>query len=126
MKDFYCDQILSNKLKIDKIFESESILAFYHTNPYFERHAVIIPKDHIDSLTATNGINSELAFEFLNAIKYVASIIEKEFGGCRVSSNIGNYQSTKHLHWYIHAGKRIRNEEGTHILKSKESENITC
>jgi hypothetical protein len=42
------------------------------------------------------------------------------------SSNIGNYQSTKHLHWYIHAGKRIRNEDGTHILKSKESENITC
>ena len=43
------------------------------------------------------------------------TILEKETGGCRVSSNVGNYQTTKHLHWYVHSGNRIRHEDGSPI-----------
>lgn len=35
------------------------------------------------------------------------------FAGCTVSTNIGNQQTSQHLHWDVHAGKRLRNEEGS-------------
>ena len=115
MSDFYCDQVINGKLEVAVVFETEHVLAFHHTQPYFERHVVIVPKQHIESLTSPEAIDSNLSEEFLKAINHVSSLIEKELGGCRVSSNIGNYQTTKHLHWYVHAGKRLRNEDGTQI-----------
>ena len=115
MGDFYCDQVLSGKLKVSVVFETERVLAFHHTQPFFERHVVIVPKQHIESLTSPEAADGNLSAEFLTAINHVASIVEKELGGCRVSSNIGSYQATKHLHWYVHAGKRLRNEDGTEI-----------
>lgn len=115
MSDFYCDQILSEKEKVSVVFETDLVLAFHHTQPYFEYHIVIIPKKHIESLTSLETIDSALAVDFLLAIQRVTSMVEKETGGCRVSSNTGNYQTTKHLHWYVHAGKRLRNEDGSPI-----------
>lgn len=115
MSDFYCDQVLNGKIEVSVVFETDRVLAFHHTQPYFERHVVIVPKQHIESLTSHEAVDSRLSEEILGAISHVSSQIEKELGGCRVSSNIGNYQTTKHLHWYVHAGKRLRNEDGTQV-----------
>jgi len=50
LSDFYCDEVLSNKTKVEKIMETENVLAFYHTRPSYKSHIVVIPKKHIDSL----------------------------------------------------------------------------
>ncbi len=115
MSDFYCDQVLSGKLRVDIVFESDLVLAFHHTRPYFEHHIVIIPKTHISSLSTPGAIDAALAHAFLSAIQHVTAQLEATTGGCRVSSNVGDYQSTKHLHWYVHAGKRLRREDGSPI-----------
>ena len=112
MSDFYCDEILTQKLKVSVVFESDLVMAFHHTKPFFEKHVVIIPKAHLDSVTSSGAADANLASEFMLAIRHVASIFEKEYGGCRVSSNVGSYQSSKHLHWYVHFGKRLRDEDG--------------
>lgn len=115
MQNFYRDQVLSGKLSVDVVYESPEVLAFHHTRPFFEHHIVIIPKAHIDSLSHPESTDAALAVAFMKAIHVVVSMVEKETGGCRVSSNVGNYQSTKHLHWYVHAGKRLRHEDGSPI-----------
>lgn len=110
MEDIYCQQIIPGKLKVDIVFETDLVMAFHHTRPYWEHHVVIIPKTHIDSLTDyPNG--TDLNHDFFEAIKVVTGIFEKKYGGCRISSNIGNYQTSKHLHWYVHQGKRLVKEE---------------
>ena len=115
MTDFYCDNILSGKLDVHVVFETDHVLAFHHTKPYFENHIVIIPKRHIDSLSSPEPISAQLALEFMQVINKISILLENKSGGCRVSSNVGDYQSTKHLHWYVHSGKRIRNEDGSPI-----------
>jgi len=115
--DFYCEQVLSGKFEVEVIFETELVLSFHHSKPYFEHHVVIIPKKHIDSLSSSDAIDSALAKDFLMAIHHVSSKLEKLTGGCRVSSNVGNYQTSKHLHWYVHSGERLRNEDGSVIHK---------
>ncbi len=119
MIDYYCDEIIPGKTEVDIVYETDAILAFHHTKPYFELHIVIIPKKHIDSLSTFDN-DPVLSNEFLKAISYVTKLVENEYGGCRVSSNVGNYQTTKHLHWYVHYGKRLRNEDGSLIEKSNK------
>jgi histidine triad (HIT) family protein len=109
--DFYCEQIISGKLKVEIIFETNEVMAFHHTNPFWENHVVIIPKNHIDSLSKYPN-SEKLNAHFFDAIKFVTNMFEEKFGGCRISSNVGSYQSTKHLHWYVHYGQRLRAENG--------------
>ncbi len=112
MSDFYCEEVLSGKTKVPVLFESELVLAFHHTRPYFEHHVVIIPKQHIESLSEKDVIDNQLAMEFFQAIQFVTALLEDAHGGCRISSNVGTYQTSKHLHWYVHAGNRLRDEQG--------------
>lgn len=114
MPDFYCREIISGITKVNIIFETELVMAFHHTQPYFETHIVIIPKMHIDSLSDYPH-STELNADFFTAIEHVTKLVEAETGGCRISSNVGDYQTTKHLHWYVHAGKRLRKENGEKI-----------
>jgi len=107
MEDIYCEQIIPGLVKVDVVFETDLVLAFHHTQPYWEHHVVIIPKAHIDSL-ATYQSSPALNQDFFEAIKVVTQLFESKYGGCRISSNVGDYQTSKHLHWYIHHGNRIR------------------
>lgn len=111
MKDIYCQQIIPGKLKVDIVFETDLVMAFHHTQPYWEHHVVIIPKAHIDSL-ANYPNHPALNKDFFEAIRVVTSLFETHYGGCRISSNVGNYQTSKHLHWYVHHGKRLVEEDG--------------
>lgn len=115
MSDFYCDQVLQGKINVEVVVETDLVLAFQHTQPYFERHVVVISKQHIASISADEVVNPQLALEFMTVLHRVSSMLEKEYGGCRICSNVGSYQTTKHLHWYVHAGKRIRDEMGAVI-----------
>ena len=114
MSDFYCEYIISGQTPVEVVYETLLVLAFHHTKPFFEHHVVIIPKQHIESLSHYPA-NSELNQDFFEAIKYVTHQFEQRFRGCRISSNVGSYQSAKHLHWYVHFGQRIRNEDGSLI-----------
>lgn len=116
MEDIYCQQIIPGKLKVDILFETDLVMAFHHTKPYWKHHVVIIPKNHIESLS-TYESNVALNQDFFEAIKTITKLFEVKYGGCRISSNVGDYQSSKHLHWYIHSGERLRNEDGKNIKK---------
>lgn len=31
-EDFYCDEVLNGKTKVEKVLETDRVLAYYHTN----------------------------------------------------------------------------------------------
>ncbi|MBM0066784.1 HIT family protein [Alkalicoccobacillus gibsonii] len=108
MTDFYCEEVLSGKTLVEKVLETENVLAFNHTRPFYEEHIVVIPKKHIDSLVSIQKDEMQIMIEVLNVIKDIAINMNDRFGACTVSTNVGDYQSNKHMHWHIHFGKRIR------------------
>lgn len=103
-EDFYCDEVLSGKTEVNKVLETENVLAYYHTRPYWPVHIVAIPKKHIPSLIALEESDNELLIELLGVIKKVATMVTEEHGACRVITNLGEYQDSKHLHWHIVSG----------------------
>lgn len=105
--DFYCDEVLSGKTSVERVIETENVLAYYHTKPAYEVHIVVIPKKHIASLITLREEDNTLLLELLSIIKQVASGIVTNNGACRVITNLGDYQDSKHLHWHVVYGKRL-------------------
>jgi len=52
--------------------------------------------------------DTELLVEMVGVIKGIAEQLLAEHGGCQVSTNLGDYQTNKHLHWHISAGPPLR------------------
>lgn len=111
--DFYCDEVLSGKTSVEKIIETENVLAFYHTRPAYEVHMVVIPKKHISSLITIGEEDNDLLLELLSVVKQAASHVVSEKGACRVITNLGEYQDSKHLHWHVVYGKSYKNVDNS-------------
>ena len=106
--DFYCDEVLSGRTPVTKVFETAEVLAFHHTRPFYPVHVVVIPKRHIDSLLTLAEQDNDLLLELISVIRRVAVQIVDEHGACRVLTNLGDYQESKHLHWHVATGQPLR------------------
>lgn len=107
-EDFYCEQVLSGETHVEKVAETENVLAFYHTQPFWETHIVVIPKKHISSLLTLETSDAQLFLELFEVIKQVAENVLTQKGAARVLTNLGDYQDSKHLHFHVCSGKQIR------------------
>ena len=90
---------------MEKVFETENVLAYYHTRPFWETHIVVIPKTHVASLLTADN---DLIVELMDAVKRVALEVLEEKGAARVLTNLGDYQDSKHLHFHVSSGAELR------------------
>lgn len=103
--DFYCDFVLSGKIEVEKVFETENVLAYHHTRPFWETHIVVIPKRHIGSLLTLEESDQEVFLELFDVIRKVSAMVVEQKGAARVLTNLGDYQDSKHLHFHVNAGE---------------------
>ena len=105
-EDFYCDNVLNGRIEVDRIRETETVLAYHHTRPFWETHIVVIPKRHISSLLA-DDVN-DILLELFAVIREIAADVVKKKGAARVLTNVGDYQESKHLHFHVYSGDRLK------------------
>lgn len=106
--DFYCNKILKGLMDVPVCFENYQVFAFHHTNPLWEQHVVLLPKRHIESLITMEEADNELLLDLMRTARMIARDFMNRFGAARVYTNLGEYQSSKHLHWHIGCGKQLR------------------
>lgn len=103
-EDFYCDEVLSGRIEVKVVRETDNVLAYHHTRPFWPVHIVVIPKRHISSLLTLEGSDAPLLLELISIVREVAKEVVAEHGAARVLTNLGKYQDSKHLHWHVSAG----------------------
>lgn len=108
-EDFYCEEALSGRTPVSKVMETDSVLAFHHTRPFYPVHIVVIPKRHVDSLLT---VDEGLLMELLNVVRLIAKQVMHGHGACRVLTNLGEYQDSKHLHWHVAFGEPLPESSG--------------
>ncbi|MDR0915297.1 MAG: HIT domain-containing protein [Endomicrobium sp.] len=107
-KCLFCE-ISKGNISSNKVFDNNNIYAFLDINPQAPIHIIIVPKQHIDSLS----IVSEEHIEILGMIQIYISKIAKQFdelkNGFRVVNNCGIYggQTIYHLHYHLLGGKQL-------------------
>jgi histidine triad (HIT) family protein len=67
----------------------------------------VIPKRHIGSLLTLEEKDDHLLLELIRIIRRVAAGMLEEHGACRVLTNLGEYQESKHLHWHVVSGEPL-------------------
>ncbi len=106
--DFYCDEVLNGKTPVQVVAETAQVLAYHHTRPFWPVHIVVIPKQHVPSLTDLGAADEDLLHQLLAVVREVAARVEREHGAARVLTNLGRYQDSKHLHFHVNSGEPLR------------------
>lgn len=112
VSDFYCHQALAGLVEIERVMETDRVLAFHHTKPSHPVHIVVVPKEHIPSLVDLGDGGPQLLVEVMEVVAQVAGQVSEEHGAASVTTNVGLYQESKHLHWHVYH----RGETETEIL----------
>ncbi|MEV7085926.1 HIT domain-containing protein [Streptomyces sp. NPDC093085] len=104
--DFYCHQAIPGLVPIKVVVETEDVLAFEHTNPSHPVHVVVVPKKHTSSLIDLGAGGEELLAKVMAVVGEVAAQVKEEHGAASVTTNVGLYQESQHLHFHVcHRGE---------------------
>jgi histidine triad (HIT) family protein len=101
--DWYCDDVLSGRLEVERIFEDERVLAFHHPRPSARPHAVVIPKAHVASLLAPEAVDGELLASMVLGVQQAARSLGLDSGGngFYLRANAAAPGVTPHMHWHV-------------------------
>ena len=111
MDCLFC-KIINGEIPSKKVYEDDSVYAFYDIAPMAPVHVLIVPKTHIASVNEVTAENSAV----ISHIYEVAAKLAKELGiadeGYRVVTNCGANagQTVFHLHFHLLGGKKLKVE----------------
>ncbi len=108
--DFYCDVAIPKNIDLQIEYEDNHVLAYHHTKPFWPLHIVVVPKKHIPSFTDRGEGDDEIVLAVLRVVRQLARKVEEETGACRILTNLGKYQDSKHLHFHVASGMALRAE----------------
>ena len=108
MDDCLFCKIANGKIPSACVYDEDGIYAFRDIAPQAPTHILVIPKEHIESVSEIGPENSGVVAKCFEAIAKIAKA-EGLSNGYRVISNIGHDagQSVKHLHFHILGGVRM-------------------
>lgn len=101
-------KIAAGEIPAKKAYEDDVCLAFYDLEPQAPVHVLLIPKQHIGSVSEITTENSAVVAHIFE----VAGRLAKELGlekGYRIVTNCGEDggQSVPHLHFHLLGGRTM-------------------
>lgn len=100
-------RIVAGELDCRKLYEDDSILAFWDVSPKAPVHGLVIPKRHVATLDDFADDDGELLGRLMLVAKGIAA--EHELEGYRVVMNINSLggQIVFHAHLHILGGRQM-------------------
>lgn len=105
MSDCLFCKITAGEIPSSKVYEDDVCYAFNDIAPQAPTHFLVIPKEHIASVSGINAGNSAVVAHIFEVIAKVTAELGIE--SYRVVSNIGEQagQSVPHLHFHVLSGR---------------------
>lgn len=105
MNDCLFCKIIAGEIPSNKVYEDDLCYAFYDIDPQAPVHFLVIPKEHIQSVSAVNADNCAVVGHIFKVISELAEQLGLD--SYRVVSNIGEQagQSVLHLHFHVLSGR---------------------
>ena len=101
-------KIIKGEIPSNKVYEDDYCYAFYDIDPKAPTHFLVVPKAHIQSVSAVTEENVPVVGHIFAVIAKLA----KELGfadGYRVVTNVGALagQTVHHIHFHVLSGKEL-------------------
>jgi histidine triad (HIT) family protein len=107
MSCIFC-KIVAGQIPSTAVFQDSLAYAFADVNPKAPTHILIVPREHIDSLSAARADHSQLLGHLLSTAAEIAR--QKGLGnGYRIVINSGpdGGQTVDHLHLHLLGGRQL-------------------
>lgn len=107
MDCLFC-KIIAGEIPSNKLYEDDTVLAFYDIDPQAPVHFLVVPKRHIASPAAITEDDAALIGHIYAVIAKLANELTLD-NGYRVVANCGadGGQSVGHLHFHVLAKRSL-------------------
>ena len=93
-------------LPLERLHETDTLLAFYHPKPNYPFHILLVPKRHITSLETLSSQDNPFLADVFATVQQLVSKFKLDKGGYRLIVNGGKYQEFGLLHFHLIADER--------------------
>ncbi len=109
MSDCIFCKIINREIPATIVYEDDKVIAFNDISPAAPVHVLVIPKQHIDSVSQLNEENVRVLPDIYLAINKIAEKLGIKENGFRVIVNNGKDggQVVYHLHFHLIGGKKL-------------------
>jgi histidine triad (HIT) family protein len=97
----WCFAHMHNFLPVQRLYESELVVAFYHPRPSYPVHILIVPKLAIRSVLDLSATHGPLLQAVMTAVQQLVMTLGLEERGFRLVVNGGAYQEVMQVHWHL-------------------------
>ena len=106
MPDCLFCAIAAGDIPSDRVFETDSVVAFRDVNPQAPVHVLVVPRRHVEHIHAVDP-RDPLLGELVEAAQQVADQEGVATTGYRVVANVGRDggMSVPHLHLHVLGGR---------------------
>jgi len=92
---------MSFAIPVNRLRETERLLAFYHPQPSYPLHILIVPKKAIPSVMHVTGADAGFMVDLMQTVQSLVSELQLEARGYRLIVNGGEYQDVPQLHFHL-------------------------
>lgn len=92
---------MSFAIPVNRLHETERLLAFYHPKPSYPLHILIVPKKAIPSLMHITEADAGFTADLMQTVQNLVTGLRLEARGYRLIVNGGEYQDVPQLHFHL-------------------------
>jgi histidine triad (HIT) family protein len=102
-------KIANGEIPSKIVYQDEHVVAFEDINPQAPVHILLIPRQHIASMTDITLDNGPVLAQIFTAAQKIAHQMKIDESGYRFVSNVGPDagQSVFHMHFHLLGGRRF-------------------
>jgi histidine triad (HIT) family protein len=101
---FWCLENMSELLPVNIISETRSLICFYHPQPDYPAHILLVPKSDIRDLSQLDPMKDEFLPDMFSTVRTLVNEMNLETVGYRLIVNGGEYQEFPQLHFHLVSG----------------------
>lgn len=88
-------------IPVSKLRDTETLIAFFHPQPSYPTHILLVPKRKYRSLIDISPDDVELMKDLIDAVSSLVEEFDLETAGYRLIVNGGEAQDVKLLHFHL-------------------------
>jgi len=88
-------------IPVQRLYESNSLLAFHHPAPSYPFHVLIVPKKDLPGMQSISSSDAGLLLEVIQVVQAFVKNFGLEKTGYRLVANGGAFQDIPQLHFHL-------------------------
>ena len=92
---------MSSFIPVQRLRETETLIAFYHPQPSYPFHVLLVPKQNYARLLDVPPQATDFLHDLIDTVQSLVHEFQLDTGGYRLIANGGHYQDTPQLHFHL-------------------------